>query len=149
MFKWSYSSLATMLLLMIPASLSAQTAQPKSSVSDKPLTRQVVASASDNSIRFSSLGELIQMRLEVIGPSGEVFFDSNFKSANVIDWPASDKPGHRVADGSYLCVITIKDSAGQFTRKQAIASLRGQSLGLKQADNSDCRSSSSCRPRLI
>ncbi|PYT10176.1 MAG: hypothetical protein DMF60_00925, partial [Acidobacteria bacterium] len=80
MFKWSYSSLATMLLLMIPASLSAQTAQPKSSVSDKPLTRQVVASASDNSIRFSSLGELIQMRLEVIGPSGEVFFDSNFKS---------------------------------------------------------------------
>ena len=76
------------------------------------------------------------MRLEVISSSGEVFFDSNFKSANLIDWPASDKQGHRIADGSYLCVVTIKDSAGQLTRKQAIASLRGQSLGLKQADNS-------------
>src|SRR5947208_2108833 len=100
MFKCSYSPLATILLLLLPASLSAQNAQSKTSVGDKLQGRQVIASASDNSIRFASLGELIQLRLEVIGSYGEVLFDSGFKSSNLIDWSGSDEHGQKLADGS-------------------------------------------------
>jgi hypothetical protein len=136
MFKWSYSPLCTILLLLLAASLSAQNPQSKSSTTDKPPNRQVTASASDSSIRFTSLGELIQMRLEVIGSSGDVLFDSDFKPANLIDWPVATKQGQRLPDGSYLCVVTVRDSSGQLTRKHGIASLRDQYLSLKQSDYS-------------
>jgi hypothetical protein len=125
-----------MLLLLFSASLSAQTATPNSSSTPTPPNRQVIASVSDNSIRFTSLGELIQIRLEVIAPSGEVLFDSGFKRANLIDWSASDKQGRRVADGSYLCVVTVRDASGAVTRRYAIGSLRDLSLRLNRSDDS-------------
>jgi len=120
-------------MLMLPASVWAQSAQRSSTAVDKP-ARQVVASTSGNSIRFSSLGELMQVRLEVIGPAGDLLLDTDFKQGNLIDWPALDKQGQRLADGPYLCIITVKDSSGELTRRQAIAVLGDQSLGLKQVD---------------
>src|SRR5262249_32014276 len=119
MYKPSYS-LAAVLMLMLPASVWAQSAQRSSTAVDKP-ARQVVASTSGNSIRFSSLGELMQVRLEVIGPAGDLLLDTDFKQGNLIDWPALDKQGQRLADGPYLCIITVKDSSGELTRRQAIA----------------------------
>lgn len=136
MLKWSNFPIATILLLIVSASLSAQNAQPKQSAEDKLQTRQVIASVAGESIRFSSLGELIQMRLEVIGSTGEVLFDSDFKSGNLIEWPLSDKQGQRLVDGSYLCVVAVKDPSGLIARKHAIATLRDQSLGLRQSDSS-------------
>ena len=134
--KWSNFMLATVGILTLLASLSAQTAQPTSSSTAKVQTREVIASASGNSVRFTSLGELIQLRLEVIGSSGELLFDTGFKPANAIDWACTDKQGQRLDDGAYLCVITVKDSAGRLTRRRAIATLQDQSLSLKQADAS-------------
>src|SRR2546422_3183217 len=127
------------LLTTSAAQMSSNTSPDKGNSADemiKPRARQVIASASGMAIRFACLGELIQMRLEVIGSTGEVVFDSDFKSANLIDWPASDKHGQKLTDGSYLCVVTVRDSAGQITRKQAIASLRDQSVTLSQSDSS-------------
>ena len=133
--KWSNFTLTTIVLLTLSVSLSAQTAQQKSSSTDKAQARPVIASASGNSARFSALGEMIELRLEVIGPSGEVLFDSSFKSGNVIDWSGSGTSGRPLADGSYLCVVSVKDLSGQITRKRAIASLHNQSVGLKQSDS--------------
>ena len=98
--------------------------------------KQVIAYASAESVRFASLGELIQMQLEVIASSGEFLFDSGFKSGNVVDWHLLDKQGQRLADGSYLCVVTARGSSEIVTRKRAIASLRDQSISLKQSDSS-------------
>ncbi|HEY3135869.1 MAG TPA: hypothetical protein VGL29_07555, partial [Blastocatellia bacterium] len=135
MLKWSHSTFAAILLIMLSASLSAQN-QPKSPATDKPATRQVIASASDDSIRFTSLGELIQMRLEVIGLSGETLFDSDFKPGNVIDWPGSDSKGQRLADGAYLCIVSVTDSSGQLTRRRAIAVLREGTVSMTRPDAS-------------
>src|SRR5690242_20331399 len=115
--------LSMVLLLTLSTTLLGQTGQSDLSGVDKLQSRRVIASASEKSIRFSVLGELIQMRLEVIGSSGETMFDSGVKQGNVIDWPGSDSKGKPLADGAYLCILTIKDASGQLTRKQAVAVL--------------------------
>jgi hypothetical protein len=135
MLKWSRVPFSIVLLLMASATLSAQSANSTSPAEDKPHTRRVFGSVTGESIRFTSLGELIQMRLEVIDPTGAVLYDSGFKSGNLIDWTLSDNLGQRLQDGSYLCVVSVRDSSGQITRKHAIGSLRDQSLSLKQADS--------------
>jgi len=136
MLKCSHVLFSTMLLLVLWATISAQYAQPKTSPADEQQTRQVIGSASGNSIRFSSLGELIQLRLEVIGSAGETLFDSDFRAGNVIDWSLSDKLGRRLPDGSYLCIVTVKDSSGKTTRKHVIATLREQVPSLSRSDSS-------------
>src|SRR5437867_970511 len=136
MLKWSNLPLAAIMLLIVSASLWVQNAQPKPSAGDNFQIRQVIASTTGESIRFASLGELLQMRLEVIGSSGELLFDSEFKAGNLIDWPVSDKQGQRLADGSYLCLVTVKDSSGQITRRLAIATLYERSVRLQQSHSS-------------
>ncbi len=91
---------------------------------------------SENRLRFAALGELIELRLEVIAPTGEVVFDSGFKAGNALDWLAADKPGQALADATYLCLITIKDATGKLTRYRALMVVREQTLSLKQSDPS-------------
>ncbi|MEK6288676.1 MAG: hypothetical protein AABO57_23405 [Acidobacteriota bacterium] len=136
MLKLSNPTFSTIGFLVLSITLYAQNPQPNIASTEKIQSRLVTASVAGESIRFVSLGELIQMRLEVIAASGETMFDSGFKPGNVIDWPSSDKQGQRVSAGSYLCVVTVKDRSGQITRKQVIASLRDQSLRLSQSDSS-------------
>jgi|GEM_PF-5056937 len=127
------AALAAM-LTSAPAQTSSQ--QGKVNSPDEVVkTRQVIASASVDSLRFTSLGELLRMRLEVIASSGEVLFDSDFKQGNLVDWALTNKQGQRLADGAYLCVVTVKDASTQLTRTQAIVSLLEQSVILKQADS--------------
>jgi hypothetical protein len=79
------------------------------------------------------------MRLEVIGLSGETLFDSDFKPGNVIDWPGSDSKGQRLADGAYLCIVSVTDSSGQLTRRQAIAVLRAVTVSVTRSDASQAQ----------
>ena len=135
MFKSSHAILTkAALLLMLASSVLAQQAQPTAALSAKPQHRQVLASASGVGLRFSSLGELLQMRLEVIGPAGEVVFDSQVKPGNVIDWSGVDGQGQRLSDGTYLCVVTVKEADGEESQRQAIAVLVEQQMSLKAMD---------------
>src|SRR5262245_16498711 len=130
MFSRLFSLLCLTLALM--PQVSAQSSPPQSTA---PLQRrQVIAVVSGGQVRFSCLGEMIQMRLEVIGEAGEVLFDSGYKAGNVVDWMASNQQGERLADGSYLCVVTAKRADGEITKGQAIAVLRDQVVGLKPAN---------------
>src|SRR5215208_1176977 len=106
MFQRPAFFLTPVLLLMLPVLLSAQNAQPEKPGAERLQPRQIIGSVSAGGIRFCSLGETIQMRLEVIGSAGDVLFDSELRSGNAIDWLASDNNGQRLADGSYLCVIS-------------------------------------------
>jgi len=132
MFKSSHPILAAALLLIIASSVLAQQTQPSVALSAKLQHRQVLASASGGGLRFSALGELLQMRLEVIGPAGDVVFDSQVKPGNVIDWRGVDAQGQRLSNGTYLCMVTVKDADGKETKRQAIAVLVEQQMSLKQ-----------------
>src|SRR5882672_12268681 len=124
------------MLLIVPLSLRAQTAQPSSTSKGESPNRQVIGSVSETKLRFTCLGDLIQLRLEVFGPGGEILFDSEFKPGNVVDWPATDVKGQQLSDGTYLCVVSVKDATGEILRKQAIATVRDQSVSLREADKS-------------
>src|SRR6266404_1673971 len=134
----NFTILTVAALAALLTSAQAQTSSQEGNVnspSEVAKTRQVIASASVDSLRFTSLGELLRMRLEVIASSGEVLFDSDFKQGNLLDWPLTNKQGQRLADGAYLCVVTVKDASTQLTRTQAIVSLLEQSVILKRADS--------------
>ena len=134
MFKSSRPIVAAAALFLIIAnSVLAQQTQSTAATA-KFQHRQVLASPSGLGLRFSSLGELLQMRLQVIGPAGDVVFDSQLKPGNVIDWPGVDAQGQRLPDGTYLCVVTVKEADGRESQRQAIAVLVDQQLSLKSLD---------------
>jgi hypothetical protein len=95
----------------------------------------VFGSVADNRIRFSALGELLHLRLEVIAPTGELLFDSGFKSGNLVDWLAADGNGQALAEGTYLCVVTVKDATGKHTKHRALMGAHDQTVSLKQNDH--------------
>jgi endosialidase-like protein len=129
--RWIICGFLVVVVLFTQTRLaSAQNTQPRSLAGDKLPASPVTGSASDNAVRFTSLGELIQMRLEVIGSSGETMFDSGFKPGNAIDWPGSDSKGKRLVDGAYVCIVSVKDLSGQLTKRQAVAVLGDQSISL-------------------
>ncbi|MDT7777987.1 MAG: hypothetical protein QOC99_499 [Acidobacteriota bacterium] len=79
----------------------------------------VTAAASAKGARFVSAGEARRIRLEVYTAAGERLFDSDFRAGSIIDWD-----GEGLADGSYLCVVTIEDLQGGFGRKLSAVTLQ-------------------------
>jgi hypothetical protein len=136
MFKPSHASFAAAFLLLVPAGLLAQQPQQSTPVTPKLQPRQVIASAAGRGLRFAALGELLQLRLEVISPTGEVVFDSQFKAGNIIDWSALDAQAQRPMDGAYLCIVTVKEADGEVTKRQALALTGEQSVRLRPIEKS-------------
>ncbi len=136
MFKSSSAGLAAALLLLLPAARWAQQPQPSSTVTAKLQHRQVLASVSGQALRFAALGELLQLRLEVISPTGERVFDSQFKAGNLIAWPAVDSQGQRLPDGTYLCRVSVKEADGEMSHRQALVAISGQAVRLRSLDKS-------------
>jgi hypothetical protein len=96
----------------------------------------VTASVADAKMRFAALPHVYQLRLEVFAADGAKLFDSAFKSGNLFDWPLHDQQGQPLADGAYLCVVTVKDFAGRLTQQRGAVTLQaGQpSLAPDQAE---------------
>jgi hypothetical protein len=103
---------------------------------ESEVKRSVFGSISENRIRLSALGELIQLRLEVIAPSGEMMFDSAFVAGNALDWVAANNQGQPLADAAYLCLITVKDGAGNLSKHRALLVARDHSLDFRQVEAS-------------
>jgi trimeric autotransporter adhesin len=72
----------------------------------------VTAAATQSGVRFVSPGESRRIRLEVYTQAGARAFDSDFVAGQIVDWQAS-----AAADGSYLCVVTVEDLAGNSSRR--------------------------------
>ena len=119
-------SIVFLLLSLLPESVAAQ-----APAADRLNVRAVTASSSGKQARFTALGELVEIRLEVINSSGTVVFDSGFKAGNVLDWELKDNEHNELTDGSYLCAITVKNSSGQITKRTAIANVSEHSATLK------------------
>src|SRR3989440_9622649 len=99
-----------------------------------PETAQIVAaSATSERIRIAAPSSVVQLRLEVYDDAGQKLFDTEQRGGNVLDWHLQNSSGERVADGSYLWVVTIKSLAGRFSQKLGLASVNAQSTTLRSA----------------
>lgn len=83
-----------------------------------PASMTVTISISAKGVRFAALGGFKQMRLEVFDAGGSTLYNSEFQGGNVRDWSLEDKQGQRLPDGTYLCVITVRDLSGRLVTKQ-------------------------------
>jgi hypothetical protein len=116
-------------LALILAASTAVLAQ-ESSVVQSPA---VTAAAAAEQVRFISFDKITHVRLEVFSPTGERLFDSGFKSGDLLDWGLRDQQGRRLANGSYLCVVTVKDLSGRLSQRHGLVSLRGRQVSLQRS----------------
>src|SRR2546422_934233 len=94
----------------------------------------VTISVTERGVRFAALGSFGKMRLEVFNADGASLYNSDFAAASVRDWVLDNKDGLLLPDGTYLCVITIRDLSGRLSTKQGSVVLQGGQPSLKLPD---------------
>jgi hypothetical protein len=102
---------------------AAQPAQQQPGAAATTTLTAVTASATGVGVRFMAPAETVQLRLELYGANGERIFDSGARQGSVLDWQPLDVP-QGVADGSYLCVLTVKDLQGRASQRIGTLSLQ-------------------------
>ncbi|HVG29549.1 MAG TPA: tail fiber domain-containing protein [Pyrinomonadaceae bacterium] len=110
---------------------AAATAPPS-----KSSAAAVVASATEAGARFTAPAEALQMRLEVYAAAGEQVFDSGARQGSIIDWKPADAQ-RALADGSYLCVVTVKDTRGRASQRLCVVTLEGGRVSLGVSREAD------------
>jgi hypothetical protein len=88
-------------------------------------------------VRYASLGEVNQTRLQVFSPEGSLVYDSEYRLGNLIDWPLLDQRGQRLTDGSYLFLLTVKDFSALLTQKYGTALLENDQVSLQQTERDE------------
>ena len=94
----------------------------------------VTVSISAKGVRFTAPGSIGQMRLEVFDAGGGSLYNSDFQPGNVRDWALEDNLGQRLADGSYLCAVTVRDVSGRLRLKQGTVLVQAGQASLKLAE---------------
>ncbi len=95
------------------------------------VSASVSAAASASGVRFVSTGATRRVRLEVYGASGARAFDSDFRQGSILDWD-----GAGLADGQYLCVLTVEDFQGRSARRLSAVSIEsGRVAVLKKGED--------------
>jgi hypothetical protein len=101
------------------------------------VTPFVTATSTGSQLRFASLGEVRQMRIEVFDAVGQRVFDSSLHSGNLFDWKLQDQQGQHLQDGSYLFVVTVIDLSEQVSQKFGTLCLQRQQVLLEQTRRKD------------
>src|SRR5438874_1204065 len=78
----------------------------------------VTISVTERGVRFAALGSFGKMRLEVFNADGTSLYNSDFAAASVRDWAFATQEGQPLPDGTYLCVVTIRELSGRMITKQ-------------------------------
>jgi hypothetical protein len=94
----------------------------------------VTISVTEGGVRFAALGSFGKMRLEVFNADSVSLYNSDFRAANVQDWTLNDKDGAQLADGTYLCVVTLRDLSGRLSTKQGSVVVKGGQPSLQMTD---------------
>jgi hypothetical protein len=82
-------------------------------------------------VRFSAPGGVAQVRLEVFDAGGASVYNSEFQPGNVRDWALLDKQGQPLADGSYLCVVTLRGSSKRMSVRQGTVAIQNGQASLQ------------------
>jgi hypothetical protein len=122
--RWTIICLLVFCLL---GSVKAQELRPA-----KAAAPFVTATSSGLQVRFVSLGEVRQIRIEVLDVFGQRVFDSSFNSGNLFDWQLQDQQGQRLQDGSYLFIVTVRDLSEKVSQKFGTVRLQQQHVLLEQ-----------------
>jgi hypothetical protein len=126
MFRFTATFL---LLLVLLGNVSAQ--DESGTKASAPL---ITATASSQRVRYVSMGEVHQARLQVFSPDGAPVFDSGFRLGNTIDWQLTDQQGARLTDGSYIFLVTVKDFSERVTQKYGTAILEQEQVYLERTN---------------
>ncbi|HVG29515.1 MAG TPA: hypothetical protein VM864_07330 [Pyrinomonadaceae bacterium] len=124
------------LSLLFAASVSAIAQEGGAGKRPAPDDATVTISISAGGVRFSAPGGVGQVRLEVFDAGGASVYSSGFQPGNVRDWSPVDKQGQALADGSYLCVVTVRGVSKRMSVKQGTVMIQGgqASLQLSEGD---------------
>jgi uncharacterized coiled-coil protein SlyX len=114
------------------AANTTQSPADAKSADTKSSAPAVTASVSESGVRFAAPGEVLQVRLQIYAAAGELVFDSGARAGGVIDWKAADVQ-QGLADGAYLCVVTVKDLHNRQTQKLAALSVESGKVSLAGA----------------
>src|SRR6266852_125912 len=127
--------LLLLVVLMLLASAAFGQVQPDNNVEQAAvqLTSTVTAAATAERVRFTSPNTVVQLRLEVYDEAGQKLLDTEQRGGNVLDWHLQGGAGERVADGVYLCVLTIKNLAGRLNQKLGLVTVNAQSTVVRSA----------------
>src|SRR6266508_228765 len=132
MTKTGNRMLTLLALLTMGVTTRAQDAQIREM--SRSASPAVTISVTEHGVRFAALGSFGKMRLEVFNADGASLYNSDFAAASVRDWVLDDKYGQRLPDGTYLCVITLRDLSGRMSTKQGSVVLLSGQPSLKLPD---------------
>jgi hypothetical protein len=77
----------------------------------------ITAFASSEKARFTAPASVVQIRLEVYSSTGKKVFDNEVRGGNVLDWYLQNGQAERLADDTYLCVLTVKNLSGKISQR--------------------------------
>src|SRR5688572_30608395 len=89
-------------------------------VSDSRSSTSVTAAVTDQGMRFTAIGEVVEIRLEIFSATGQKLFDTEFRRGNVLDWKTQDAAG--LSTDAHLWVVTVKTLAGQLRQRHGLVS---------------------------
>jgi hypothetical protein len=113
--------------VILPLSISLYAEAPRRSA-------PIAAAATGEKIRFASTADVTQIRVQILSVTGETRFDSAWKDGNMLDWPFESP----LPDGSYRCIVTVKDVGGQITQTEDILIAQGGQVSIEpRPENED------------
>ena len=130
--------IALVFALLLSFAIDTVVAQNPAIVGDPSASVPAVTasvSASD-SVRFTSPGEILQIRLEVYSSDGEMVFDSGSRQGNIIDWKIADA-SKTLNDGQFLTVVTVRDFQGKYRQRLGGVTVQGGQVTLKNPTSSE------------
>src|SRR5438105_4938451 len=138
--KQTQNCIVTVLALLV-LGMTAQAQDASTRTQDAPTRATaretgpaVTISVTERGVRFAAMGSFGKMRLEVFNADGTSLYNSDFAAASMRDWVLDNKDGQLLPDGTYLCVITIRDLSGRMSTKQGSVVLQGGQPSLKLPD---------------
>ena len=96
------------------------------------LAAAVITSSAGSRVRFTAPGPTAQIRVQILVGNGVALFDSAWKNGNVLEW----RPGS-LADGSYLCVVMVKDLEGNVVQKESSLTAREGEIVIDPAEGQE------------
>ena len=95
--------------------------------------QSVTASVISDGVRISAPSSVSQLRLEIYDGAGQKLHYTEQSGGNLLDWHFQGNAGERVADGTYLLVVTSKNPGGQLTQKLGLVTVSGQTATIRPA----------------
>ena len=122
--------------LLFPCLVTIASAQVDKTINVSKAAPTVTAYTSSDRVRFTAPSSIVQIRLEVYNSAGKKVFDNEVRGGNVLDWHLQDGQAARLANETYLCVVTVKSLSGKLTERIGSVTVEGASASVQPIDAS-------------